>query len=260
MKIFITGAASGIGFALAKRLIGEGHYLFLGVHTKKEVKTTVKKIKDLNYLDRVSVMKLDITKAKDRELITDIDIDCLVNLVGVGIGGSLLNLDVNKIRHNFDVNFFNTLELIQTYIKSRGNRPSKVVITSSLAGFISIPFLGSYCASKAALSTYIECLNRELKKTKLNTKLKLIEPGAYYTGFNQYMITNKEKLDNSMFNEDIESIINNQKELFNLIEKKSLSSVINTFDLAINSNTNRLKYKVPISQAIFIKLYLPLLK
>ena len=228
LKIFITGAASGIGYALAKRLARQGHYIYISVHTEEQIITTVEKVKEFDYLDRISVMKLDITNEEDRKLITKLDIDCLVNLVGIGIGGSLLNLSVNKIRKNFDVNFFSTLEMIKLYISSREKKKGKVIITSSLAGFLSLPFLGSYCSSKSALSSFIECFNKELRKTSLNIKLKLIEPGAYFTGFNQYMLENKEHLDNRMFKEDIRSIIDNQRKLFSLIEEKSLTSVVNT--------------------------------
>lgn len=260
MKILITGSASGIGFALSKRLIRQGHFVYMTVHTKNEIKTTLDKIKQLNYKDRVSVIKLDILKKKDINLITKLDIDCLVNLTGVGYGGSLLNLDISKIKENFNINFFNTLELIKTYILSRENKPSKIVVTSSLIGYLPIPYLASYSSSKAALTNFIETFSKELKNTNLNCKIKLIEPGAYNTGFNQYMIENKENLDNSYFLENMDTIIEKQKKLFELIEKKSLTSIINTFDLAINSNTNRVKYKVPISQALFTKIYLLLFK
>ena len=260
MNILITGGTSGIGYALCKRLVKQGHYIFLCVHSDNEIEPTVERVKDINYLDRISVMKLDVTKKRDRKLVLKLDIDCLVNLAGVGIGGSLINLDIKDIKYNFDVNFFGSLELVKLYIKSRKNSEGKVVITSSLAGFIPIPFLGSYCSSKAALISFFECLNKEIKKASLNIKFKLIIPGAYYTGFNQYMIENKDNLDYSEFNDDVETIIEKQKKLFSFVEKKSLSSVVNAFDTAINSEGDKFKYRVPVLQTLFAKLYLLLFK
>src|SRR5699024_8942470 len=76
MNVLITGATSGIGYALTKKLIKNGHYVYLCVHNKNEILGAVKKIKEIDYNDRVSVMKLDITKREDRNLITKLDIDC----------------------------------------------------------------------------------------------------------------------------------------------------------------------------------------
>lgn len=258
MNILITGASSGIGFDLCKRLVKKGEHVIVTVHTKKEVNITVEKLKEL-HINNVEVIKLDITKEKDRNLINNYDIDVLVNTSAIGVSGSLLNLEVFEIRKNFETNFFSTLELIKTYIKNRGNKPSKVVITSSLAGYMPIPFWGSYTSSKIALTMFIKCLNRELKMTNLNVKLKLILPGAYYTGFNEYIIETKEKLNNTIFKGTIEKEIRRERHLFRLIEKKRLNSVINTYDRAIYSKNNRLKYKVPFTQWLLSKIYLLLL-
>ena len=78
MNILITGASSGIGFDLCKRLVKKGEHVIVTVHTKKEVNITVEKLKEL-HINNVEVIKLDITKEKDRNLINNYDIDVLVN-------------------------------------------------------------------------------------------------------------------------------------------------------------------------------------
>lgn len=256
MNILITGASSGIGFSLCERLLKKGNKIILTVHTIKEVETTKEKLKNLSIYNDIKVIKLDITNEIDRNLINNYDIDVLVNMSAIGVSGSLLNLEIEDIRKSFDTNFFSTLELIKTYLDSRGTKPSKVIITSSLAGYIPIPFLGSYSSSKMALTMFIKCLCTELKMTNLNTKLKLILPGAFYTGFNEYAIETKERLDNTIFKINMDKEIKREKLLAYLLEKKSLNSVINTFEKAIYSKNNRLKYKVPLIQSVFIKIYL----
>lgn len=256
MRILITGASSGMGFSLCKRLIKKGHKIILTVHTEKEIKSTVEKLDKLHISNNTIVLKLDINNKSDRELVKEYDIDVLVNMSGIGVSGSLLNLDVSEIRKSFETNFFSTLELIKTYISNRGNRPSKVIITSSLAGYVPIPFLGSYSASKMALTMFIKCLNTELKMTNLNTKLKLILPGAYYTGFNEYAIETKDKLDNTIFKTNMNKEIKRERFFAYIMEKKNLTSVINTFDRAIHSKSKRLKYKVPFIQSMLLKIYL----
>ncbi|MGM9879085.1 MAG: SDR family NAD(P)-dependent oxidoreductase [Bacilli bacterium] len=260
MNILITGATSGIGYALTEKLIKNGHKVFLGVHTKKEVKTALEKIKEIGYQDRVNVLKLDITKKEDRNIIKDLDIDCLVNQAGIGIGGSLLNMKISDIRKNFEVNFFGTLEMTKLYIETRKNKKGKILITSSLAGLVPIPFLGSYCSTKTALITMATCLKKEIKKTNLDIKIKLIEPGAYKTGFNQIMIENKNILKEEMFNQSLESISKTMEDQFSLIEKKNLSSIVNKMYKAIESNSNRLIYRAPFIQVLGAKLYMLLFK
>ncbi len=260
MNVLITGATSGIGLALTQKLIKKGHKVYLCVHNEKEVKTALDRIKEIEYQDRVSIMKLDITNSEDRKLIKKLDIDCLVNQAGIGIGGSLLNMSVKDIRENFEVNFFGTLELTKLYIETRRKRKGKVLITSSIAGLMPIAFLGSYCATKASLITIATCLKKELKKTNLDIKIKLIEPGAYRTGFNQYMLDNKNLLKSDIFIEDMESITETQKIEFSLMEKKKLNSIVNKMYKAIESDSNKLIYRAPLIQVIGAKIYMLLFK
>lgn len=256
MKILLTGAASGIGYELAMKLIKNGHTVYLCVHTDEEIKTTLEKIKDLNYEDMISVMKLDVSKKKDRNLLEDLDIDVLVTLAATGYGGSLVNMDIRDIRKTFDTNFFGTLELVKFYIETRENKKGKVVVVSSIAGHIPLTFLGSYSSSKAALSTFMVSLNRELKKSNLNINLKLIEPGTYKTGFNQFLIDSKNGLDSKCFKQSMDEISEEQKKLFNIIEFKSLNTIVNKIYHAIESDSSKLVYRAPFIQKVMLKLYL----
>lgn len=260
MKILLTGAASGIGYELAMKLIRTGHTVYLCVHTDEEIKTTLEKTKDLNYEDMISVMKLDISKKKDKSILKDLDIDVLVTLAATGYGGSLINMDIKDIRKTFDTNFFGTLELIKLYIETRKNKKGKVVVVSSIAGHIPLTFLGSYSSSKAALSTFMVSLNRELKKSNLNINLKLIEPGTYKTGFNQFLIDSKNGLDSKCFKQSMDNISEEQKKLFNIIEFKSLNTIVNKIYNAIESDSSKLVYRAPFIQKVMLKLYLFFIK
>lgn len=255
MKILITGGASGIGYSLTESLIKRGHYVYLCVHNENQIKTTLEKVKQIQYQDRVSIIKLDITNQEDVNLLEELDIDCLVNQAGIGIGGSVLNLSIDDIKQNFEVNLFSTLNMTKKYIKSRKNKKGKILITSSMAGIIPLPFLGSYCSTKASLTIFAKVLKKELKKTNLDIKIKLIIPGAYKTGFNQFMIENKEVLNNKIFKENIQTIIKKQKLLFNLVEKKKLKSIVNQMVKAIESEDNRLIYSAPLIQNIGARIY-----
>ena len=60
MKIFIVGAASGIGFKLAESLFKRGHNVFIGVHKEAQITSVEAKIKEKNL--NISVYKLDVRK------------------------------------------------------------------------------------------------------------------------------------------------------------------------------------------------------
>lgn len=263
MKILITGAASGIGYSLAKELLKRRHIVYITVHHNKEIKSVRRKLKKDNILRNVYVFKMDITNKRDLSLIDDLDIDVLVNQAGIGIGGSLLDIDVKDIRGNFETNFFSTLELTKKFIdkKKKEDKRGKVLITSSLSGLFPIPFLGSYCSTKSALITMGMCLDKELKKSNSNVRLKLILPGAYKTGFNQVMVESFAKsIDNSDYFIYSDDLVMNQKRFFNVIESLDISSIVYQMIEAIESDNNKLFYKAPLSQKIFTKLYMLLFK
>lgn len=263
MKILITGAASGIGYNLAKELIKRRHIVYITVHHNKEIKSVRRKLRKDNILRNVYVFKMNITSKKDLSLLDDLDIDVLVNQAGIGIGGSLLDIDVKDIRENFETNFFSTLEITKKFIdkKKKEDKKGKVLITASLAGLMPIPFLGSYCSTKSALITMGMCLDKELKKSNSKVRLKLILPGAYKTGFNQVMIESFAKsIDNSDYFIYSDDLVINQKKFFNVIESLDISSIVYQIIKAIESDNNNLFYKAPLSQKIFTKLYMLLFK
>lgn len=263
MKILITGAASGIGYSLAKELVKRRHIVYITVHHNKEIKSVRRKLKKDNILRNVYVFKMDITSKKDLSLLDDLDIDVLVNQAGIGVGGSLLDIDVKDIRDSFETNFFSTLELTKKFIdkKKKEDKKGKVLITASLAGLMPIPFLSSYCSTKSALITMGMCLDKELKKSNSKVRLKLILPGAYKTGFNQVMIESFAKsIDNSDYFIYSDDLVIDQKRFFNVIESLDISSIVYKMIEAIESDNNKLFYKAPLSQKIFTKLYMLLFK
>ena len=255
MKILITGAAGGIGFDTGIELIKKGHFVYFTVHTDSQIKTTVEHLKTLNLIDSATVFKLDITKKEDRNLIRNLDIDCLFCNGSIGYSGSVLDIDIARLEDNFKVNVFSNIELIQTYCAHLfvENKKGRVLVMSSLAGKFPIPFLGSYSATKASLSTLTTCLKRELKLINKDIKIKLIEPGIYNTGFNDVMIENKKE---SIYYRNIEEEITNiSKKIFRLIGSNSTNSIVNQIIKAITTKSDRLSYSAPFFQKIMIKIY-----
>ena len=255
MKILITGATSGIGYETGVNLLKKGHYVYFTVHREKQVKTVVEKLKAENLLSQASVFSLDITKENDRKLIYDLEIDCLICNASVGYGGSILDIPISSLEKNFQVNVFSNIKLIQMYCghlfltKKKG----KVVVMSSLAGIIPIPFLGSYCATKASLISLTTCLKQELKLLTPDIKIKLIEPGIYNTGFNEVMIDNKKE--SQYFKEMDSQITSIETKLFHWVGHNNYHSIVRKITQAVESNSNKLIYSAPFFQKVGAKIY-----
>ena len=262
MRILITGARGGIAYYTAKKLVRRGHEVILCVHTKSEEESLKDELK--NVILPMKVYKLDITNQDDLKLIDQLDYDVIWAHAGIGYGGTLLAMDLDVLRDNYDVNVFGTMEVVKRgYHNFVENKiKGKIFITSSLAGMLPLPYLSCYTSSKAALSMLITTMNIEIKKMDSNITLSLIEPGAYYTGFNDVMIENKEKFLNqdNAFSLKINFINQSQKELFHLIEKDDYGDLVNKIVKEMESDNPKFKIRAPILQVIFVKIYLLLCK
>lgn len=258
MKILITGARSGIAFLTGITLASRNHFVYMTTHTKEEAIKLKEVVDELGL--KVMVFKLDINIESDRKIIEELDIDVLINHAGIGIGGSILDVPMEEVKKNFDVNYFNSYDLVKRVVNRmiKNNKEGKVIIMSSTAGIIPIPFLGSYCSTKSAISTMATSLRRELKMIKSRVKVVLIEPGAYKTGFNQVMISDIDQnmVPSSVFFKDREEIYNKLTKLFDLIESRKLDSIVVKIIQAVESKNPKAKYRAPLLQRIFTRIYL----
>lgn len=256
MKILITGATSGIAYQVGKSLAKKGHFVYLTTHTKEQCNSLSKKVSEV---PNISCFCLDITKEEDREMILNLELDVLINHAGIGIGGSIVDMKIEDIKKNFEVNVFSTLEMVKLMYHNfkKRNVPGKIFVTSSLAGMIPIPLLGSYCATKSSLTTLIMTLRQELYLIDSPITVSLIEPGAYRTGFNQVMIDNKELyLDkNSIFYQKREAWTKFQNFLFKMVEKRSNHSIVKKIVKQVEKKKPKLHIKAPLGQSIGAKLF-----
>ena len=266
MKILLTGASSGIGLDLALALARKkkNDFIYVTTHYKEEIKIVKEKVDKLGLANKITCFKLDVTKKKDRNIIKKLDLDCLVLHAATGVGGSILDLGEKDLLNGFDVNVLATVELIKLFLKRPNpkNKKKTILVTSSLIGIMPVSFLGVYSATKASLISIMTSLRQELKHTASNIKIKLIEPGAYKTGFNDYMIAKVESSinKNSLFYSKKEEIIKKMCSIFNVIEKKNTRSIVKKMCKAIYSENNKLVYRSPLLQVIGTKLYTIFLK
>jgi NAD(P)-dependent dehydrogenase (short-subunit alcohol dehydrogenase family) len=174
--VLVTGVSSGIGEAIAKRLVGDGHRVFGSVRSATGAVP-----------DGVERVVLDVRDdASVAAAVASIGpIDAVVNNAGTSVVGAIEETEVAQAQALFDVNFFGAVRVTRAVLPGmRARRTGRLVYVSSVVGFLPAPFMGFYAASKHALEGYAESLDHEVRG--LGIRATLIEPG--------YM---KTKLDNN---------------------------------------------------------------
>jgi len=178
--IWITGASSGIGKALAIKFAEKGWTVAASARRENL-------LKDLNKFNpNIYSFPLDVTEIENCKLIANKiiekfgGIDICVFGTGMHDPKSEKRFNLNKIREIMEVNYFGTMNSINSiyeYFSEKKN--GQISIISSVAGYRGLPAAGAYCASKAALTSYAESLNFDMKMK--NVRVSLISPGFIKT-------------------------------------------------------------------------------
>jgi short-subunit dehydrogenase len=178
--IWITGASSGIGKALAIKFAEKGWTVVASARRENL-------LEDLNKFNpNIYSFPLDVTEIENCKLIANKiiekfgGIDICVFGTGMHDPKSEKRFNLNKIREIMEVNYFGTMNSINSiyeYFSEKKN--GQISIISSVAAYRGLPAAGAYCASKAALTSYAESLNFDMQMK--NVKVSLISPGFIKT-------------------------------------------------------------------------------
>ena len=179
-KIWITGASSGIGRALAIKFSNEGW----------QVAASARRENLLNDLNKnnpnIHAFVLDVKDEKSvRNVFQNIlqkfeTLDICVFATGIHDPEAEKKLSSEKIREIMETNFFGTLNCIMAVNSFfREKKDGHIAIVSSVAGYRGLPAASGYCASKAALTSLAESLYFDFKRK--NVKVSLISPGFIKT-------------------------------------------------------------------------------
>ncbi len=137
-RAIVTGASSGIGMALAKRLAAAGTHLMLTARREDRLRELALSLSGGN--SKVEYLAGDITNAQLRRELVDSTsarlggLDLLVNNAGIGAIGPFLKADEVRLRRVMEVNFFAPAELIRecSPLLSAGHQPLIVNVSSVL--------------------------------------------------------------------------------------------------------------------------------
>lgn len=253
--ILITGSGSGFGLATALALSRRKHRVIATVHQQDQVE----KIQEQAQKEQLDIESfvLDITKPSDRKKVRDFELDVLVNNAGIGETGSLAEIEIEKVRENFEVNVFSSFAITQEVLKDMiPKKRGKIVFISSLLGRTTSPFFGPYSMTKHALSSGAKMLADELSLLSPDLRVALVEPGAYHTGFNQKMMAKKFTWMNehSYFALMMEKIRTDENSQFGLVEVKNIESIVNVIVRAVERDDVGFRSSAPWWQSLYVEL------
>ena len=190
--ILITGASAGMGKAMAKQLIEEGHIVY----------GAARRVEKMNDLEKLGghALEMDVTdeaqtSAAVRRILSEQSrIDVLINNAGYSVYGSVEDVSQEDARRQFDVNFFGAAFLTQKVLPHmRERRSGHIINITSVGGKMYTPLGSWYHGTKHALEGWSDCLRVETRE--FGIKVSIVEPGAIQTEFSDVM--NQPMLDRS---------------------------------------------------------------
>ena len=241
----ITGATSGIGYAILQKL-SKDNIIFAGYRNSDKIqnwefnKNIIPFYIDMEISDSIK-NAAEFIKSKTKK------IDTLLNVAGCVVAGAVEEISIEDIKRQFEVNTFSHLDFTQRLLPLLDG--GKIINISSMASYGMFPFVAPYCASKRALDILFNSLALENKN---NIKYISIKPGAIATPlWSKSIENNRENLKNDNFNAAHNYLIQNA--LKN--EKKGLNvkKVVNIVLKADSAKKPKASYTVGYD-AIFVKI------
>ena len=182
-RVFLTGASSGIGLAIAKSLVDEGH----------EVWGTSRNLERIPKMPRCHPVCLDLTdrlsvdEAFNAALAEASYFDAVINNAGAGHFDPAELVPMETITSQFQILVFGQIQLMQLALRHMQARGEGLIINvTSLASRLPVPFMAAYNAAKAAMASFTMSIQLELGDSRVH--VVDLQPADIRTAFNQGVI------------------------------------------------------------------------
>ena len=174
--VLVTGASSGIGLYITRRLAKEGFFVYAGARKQEDLDA-------LNKLDNVQAIRLDVTIQEqiDAAVATVSEggrgLYGLVNNAGVFIGGPATDVSVEELEWLMDVNVYGVYRVTQAFAPMIIESSGRITTIGSISGILASAFGGQYSMSKHAIEAYTDSLADLMDD--VGVEVSVIEPGNY---------------------------------------------------------------------------------
>lgn len=192
--VWITGASSGIGEALAYAFIRKNAKIYISARNKEKLNDVYNNCLAIDNNARCTIIPLDITNSENIQIavkevfLTTNKLDYLINNAGTSQRSFAINTPVEIDRQIMELNFFGTVTLTkEVLVRMIHSGGGTIAVTSSIVGKFGFPMRTAYAASKHALQGYFESLRTEVAKQNVN--INIIIPGRIKTNVSVNAIT-----------------------------------------------------------------------
>ena len=187
----VTGASSGIGESLARRIARDGRHLGLVARRKERLDALAAELRAGHRID-AHVLPADLTAPGAVQALADelsrreLTVDWLVNNAGFGTFGKFQDLPVERELDEIRLNVEALVELTGRFLPGMVARGRGLVMNvSSVGGFVPSPMMATYTATKAFVLTFSETIGAELQGT--GVRVLCVCPGFTRTEFQSHV-------------------------------------------------------------------------
>jgi NAD(P)-dependent dehydrogenase (short-subunit alcohol dehydrogenase family) len=191
--LLITGVSTGFGRALSEAALAK-NYRVVGTVRSEAAKAEFEALKPGQAFGRL----LDVTTtAAIPRMVAEVEraggaIDVLVNNAGYGFEGILEESTLDEFRHQFDVNVFGAIAMMQAVLPfMRKRRSGRILNITSMGGYTTFPGISAYHGSKFALVGISETVAKEVRD--LGIFVTSVAPGGFRTDWAGRSLIRKER-------------------------------------------------------------------
>lgn len=176
--VLITGASSGIGRKIAERLAAEGHFVYAGARSDKDLRA-------LRAIKNVQPLRLDVTKQQDIDAAVAAvkrggrGLYGLVNNAGIVTNATVLDTTMEEFDAVMSVNVYGPWRMTRAFAPLILASKGRLVNISSINGFDAPAKLGAYSMSKHAVEALTDALAEEMAPK--GVQVSVVEPGTFKT-------------------------------------------------------------------------------
>src|SRR5689334_23107037 len=206
----VTGAASGIGRALALELAARGCDVALADRDEAGMQAVAAEIAKAG-APKVSLHRVDVAEPGQIEAFSQAAIaahpglNILINNAGVALLGQFAEIDQAQMEWLMNINFWGVVHSTRAFLPHLSRQQeAHIVNLSSIFGIIAPPGQTAYSAAKFAVRGFSESLRHELKLAKSPVRLSVVHPGGVATSIARNSRTGVGMTDNARRVESIE--------------------------------------------------------